>query len=230
MEHRLLYAPVFTVVEFTLHEGEEVIAQPDSMISMTSGIEVTAAIGGAPNASKKWWTGFKTMLGGESFFRAVFRSNRDEQTLILAPENYGDVKPVEVVDGHAMLLTRGAYLSHVGDCKLDAKYGGIKGWMAKTGFFLLRITGSGTLFCQTYGAVVERELAEGERFLLDNRYVVAFSDTMTFELVKSSKRLSDSLMSGEGFINRFTGPGKLIYQTRAKPRFSFIGQLLGAVT
>ncbi|MGC3969684.1 MAG: TIGR00266 family protein [Pirellulales bacterium] len=230
MEHRLLYAPVFTVVEFKLEEGEEIVAQPDSMISMTSGIEVTASIGGAHNVERKWWTGFKTMLGGESAFRAVFHANRADQTLLLAPENYGDILPVSVGDFGGLLLTRGSYLAQAGDCKVDVKYGGLKGLMAKTGVFLLHASGTGTVFCQTYGAVVERELAEGERFLIDNRYVVAFSESVKYELVKSSKKLRDAMMSGEGFLNRFTGPGRVIYQTRSKPKSGFLGQLLGAVT
>ena len=29
--------------------------------------------------------------------------------------------------------------------------------------------------------------------------------------------LKDSLFSGEGFVVRFTGPGRVLYQTRARP-------------
>ena len=51
--------------------------------------------------------------------------------------------------------------------------------------FLLQITGPGQLFCQTYGAIRERVLGEGEKFLVDNRYVVAFSSSLQYELVRS---------------------------------------------
>lgn len=229
MEYRIQFAPVFSVLEFQLNEAEEVVAQPDSMISLTPGIQITAAVGSS-NSDKKWKTGFKSLLGGESFFRAVFRAKRDGQSLMLAPENYGDVLPIEIDDTGGLLLSRGSYLAHFGNCQLDAKYGGLKGIMAKTGLFLLHISGSGTLFCQTYGAIIERKLAAEEQFLVDNRYVVAFSDTMTFEVVKSSDSVKDSLLSGEAFVNRFTGPGRLYYQTRVKPVVGFFNYLLSAMT
>lgn len=229
MEYRIQFAPVFSVLEFQLNEAEEVVAQPDSMISLTPGIQITASVG-SPDAEKKWKTGFKSLLGGESFFRAVFRAKRDGQSLTLAPDNYGDILPIEITDSHSLMLSRGSYLAHIGNCHLDAKYHGLKGVMAKTGLFLLHLSGSGTLFCQTYGAIIERTLAAGEQFLVDNRYIVAFSDTMTYEVVKSSESLSHSLMSGEAFVNRFTGPGRLYYQTRVKPSTSFLGHLFNAMT
>ena len=228
MEYRIQYAPVFTVLEFQLNEAEEVIAQPDSMVSMTPGILISAAIGDT-RSSKRLWSGFKSLLGGESFFRAVFRAKRDGQSLLLAPNNYGDIVPIAMMGDEKLFLTRGSYLAHTGDCLLEVKYGGLKGVFAKTGLFLLRVSGTGMLFCQTYGAIVERTLAEGEQFLIDNRYVVAFSETVTFQLVKASRSLRDSLMSGEGLVNRYTGPGRLYYQTRVKPSVGFLGYLLNAL-
>jgi uncharacterized protein (TIGR00266 family) len=229
MDYRIQYAPVFTVLEFQLDEAEEVVAQPSSMVSMTSGIQITATVG-EPRSGKRWWTGFKGMLGGESFFRAVFRAKRDGQSVLLAPDNYGDIISVSVAETGDLYLCRGAYLAHTGECKLDVKYGGVKGMLAKTGLFLLHVSGSGIVFCQTYGAILERTLEADDQFLIDNRYVVAFSDTVTYQLVKSSDRLRDTLMSGEGFINRFTGPGRLWYQTRTRPSAGILGHLLNAVT
>lgn len=229
MDYRIQHAPVFSVVEFQLNADEEVIAQPDSMISMTSGIQISASLG-EPRSGRRWMSGLKSMLGGESFFRAVFRAKRDGQTLLLAPDYYGDILPIPLDGTDPLFLSRGAYLAHTGACRLDLKYGGFKGMMAKTGLFLLRVSGEGLLFCQTYGAIIERTLAADEHFLIDNRYVVAFSESVTYQLVKSSDRLRDSLMSGEGFINRFKGPGRLLYQTRVKPAAGFFGQLLNAVT
>jgi uncharacterized protein (AIM24 family) len=96
----------------------------------------------------------------------------------------------------------------------------MKGWWAKTGVFFMHASGTGDLFCASHGAAVSTELADGERFVLDNRYVVAFTDTVKWELVKATQELSTSLMSGEGLVNRYTGPGTIVYQTRAQRRRS----------
>ena len=229
MEFQLHHAPVFTVLEFHLNENEEVIAQPDSMVSITPGIEIMAAVG-ETRSGRHWTSGFKSMLGGESFFPSVFRAKRDGQALTLAPENYGDILPIQLDGAVPMYLSRGSYLAHIGDCQLDARYGGAKSFLAKTGLFLLHVTGTGTVFCHSYGAVIEKTLADGEQFLIDNRYVVAFSESVKYQLVKASKSMRDSLMSGEGLVNRYTGPGRVFYQTRVKPSSGFMAYVLNATT
>ena len=80
----------------------------------------------------------------------------------------------------------------------------------------MHAVGTGTVFCQAFGALVQRDLAEGETFLVDNRFMVAFSDSIKYQLVKATESVKDTLMSGEGLINRYEGPGRLYYQTRGK--------------
>ena len=58
------------------------------------------------------------MLGGESFFRVRFRAKRDDQTLLLAPETYGEIVTLNVGEVGGMFLARGSYLAHVGECRL----------------------------------------------------------------------------------------------------------------
>jgi uncharacterized protein (AIM24 family) len=49
-------------------------------------------------------------------------------------------------------------------------------------------------------------------------------------MVKVAKSLRHSLLSGEGFVNRFTGPGTLLYQTRARPARGFMRGILDFAT
>jgi uncharacterized protein (TIGR00266 family) len=227
MEHRVKHAPVFSVLEFDLDESEVVVAQPNSMLSMTSGITISAMIG-RRGASSSWWSGTKSLLGGENFFTSEYRAKRDAQSLVLAPNTYGDVLTIPLAATGGYYLTRGSYLANVGECELKIKYSGFKGWMSKKGLFLLHVSGEGTVFCQTYGAIIERPLAEGEIFLVDNRFVVAFSDTIAYQLVKATDNVKDSILSGEGLVNRYTGPGRLYYQTRSKPGAGVFSRVLDA--
>lgn len=229
MEYLIQHAPVFTTVQFTMNADEEVIAQPDSMLSMTTGIELTGAVGKV-GAKASIWGGFKSMLGGESFFRAVYRAKRDGQMLTLAPDSYGDILilPLSGLAGYS--LTRGSFLASIGATQMQVTYGGVKGVMARTGLFLLQVSGEGTVFCQTFGAILERHLQPDEQFVIDNRYVIAFSTGMKYQMVKASRSISDSLMSGEGFVNKFTGPGTLYYQSRVKQVPGLLSYVLNAAT
>ena len=245
MHWHLEHGPTFATVRFTLDDTEHVRAQPNAMLSMTTGVGITIEAGGL-SGKRGVLAGFKSMLSGEKFFTNLYTADRDGQTLILAPEDLGDVieltlghgepnagppaahgdgaaEPVPDFDsdpgpgpGPGYYLTRGAYLASTPGAKVRVSYGGLKGVMAQKGLFLMRATGDGTVFCGTRGAVVQRTLADGERIVIDNRYVVAFEDTIQFELVKATKGLKDAYFSGEGLVNRYTGPGTLYFQTRGK--------------
>ena len=161
-------------------------------------------------------------------FTAEFLAKRDDQVLTLAPSVQGDILCLPLSEKSGIYITRGGYLANIGDCNLEIKYGGMKGVMSKKGLFLLHASGNGTVFCQTYGAIIEKDLVEGEKFFLDNRFAVAFSDTVQYQLVKATDSVRDSIMSGEGLINRYTGPGKLYYQTRGKAPINFLSYLFSS--
>jgi len=227
MEYSVLHGPVFSVLEIHMDQGELVMTQPDCMLSMTSGLQLSATVGrrdqGKPGNA--WLSGAKSLLGGESMFTAEFFAKKDGQVLTLAPSVQGDILCIQLDEKSGVYLTRGGYLANIGDCNLQIKYGGVKGLMSKKGLFLLHAIGTGTVFCQTYGAILEKELAEDEHFFLDNRYAVAFSETVKYQLVKATGTVRESIMSGEGLIIRYTGPGKVYYQTRAKAPINFLSYL-----
>ena len=244
MNWDIRHGPTFAVVHLTLDQGERVRAQPNAMLSMSTGVEITIEAGGL-SGKRGVLAGFKSMLSGEKYFTNVYSSTRDDQTLILAPPDLGDVMELtlttdadaetdatQAVDPNpesptpnpangsngrnGYYLTRGAYLASTEGAHVKVHYGGLKGVMAQKGLFLMHATGNGTVFCATRGALVKQTLAQGERIVVDNRYVVAFEDTIGFELVKATKGLKDAYFSGEGLVNRYTGPGTLYYQTRGK--------------
>ena len=239
MEYHVNHAPVFSTLELSLSQDESVVAQPNSMLTMSAGIGITAHVGrqettgnaGDPITTTKkhsWFSGVKNMLSGESFFTAEFRAKSDGQTVVLAPESYGDIITLELNEGAGFYLTRGSYLANTGATNVRIKYGGIKGLMSKKGLFLMQVTGAGNVFCQSFGAVIHRELEADETLLVDNRFMVAFSDTVTYQLIKATDSLQDSLMSGEGLVNRYTGPGHVYFQTRGKPTGGMISALIDA--
>ncbi len=255
MNWDIRHGPTFAVVHLTLDQGERVRAQPNAMLSMSTGVEITIEAGGL-SGKRGVLAGFKSMLSGEKYFTNVYSSTRDDQTLILAPPDLGDVmeltlttdaaadsktdsetdtnanteisqavdpnpesptpNPAAPKGSNGYYLTRGAYLASTEGAHVKVHYGGLKGVMAQKGLFLMHATGNGTVFCATRGALVKQTLAQGERIVVDNRYVVAFEDTIGFELVKATKGLKDAYFSGEGLVNRYTGPGTLYYQTRGK--------------
>lgn len=216
MKHQILHSPSFSVLELTLDEGEQVRAQPDSMLSMTTGVRIAGRVGGTMGGGVK--SGVKSVLSGEDFFTAIFTAKRPGERLVLAPAAIGEILSLEVGPGREYIVSRGAFLACEDSVVVELKYGGLKGVLSKKGLFFMKVSGRGHVFLSSFGAVIEQPLAEEEQFVVDNRYVIAFRDTVSFELVKATEDFASSIMSGEGFVNRYRGPGEVYYQTRAKQR------------
>ena len=228
MRYAIEHGPAFATLDLFLDEGESIHAEPDAMLSMSSGIEISAKIAG--NADGGLLRGVKSMIAGERFFSAIFTAQDDAQELTLAPAAVGEIVALELGETGDS-IAGGAYLASAPEVRVELVYGGIKGWLAKKGFFLVHVSGAGLVFLAGHGAIRRRRLAADETFIIDNSFLVAFEDTVTYELVTAGQNLRATVMSGEGLINRYTGPGELIYQTRGAGRgASALSAVVNAVT
>jgi uncharacterized protein (AIM24 family) len=55
---------------------------------------------------------------------------------------------------------------------------------------------------------------------MDNGYLVAWEGHMNYTISKASSSIISSLLSGEGFVCTFTGPGRIYAQTRSLNAFA----------
>lgn len=175
MRYALAHQPAYCTLDAVLDAGEELVVQPGAMIAMDTGFDLITSAGGALTPSRGRGGVMRSMLAGESLFRVVYKARRDGMRLSLAPSHPGDIVALELAEGEEMMLARGAWLASAPSVQIDVQFGGVKGWMNRTGLFLMRARGPGPVFCTCYGAAVRQTLAEGERFLVDNRTIVAFS-------------------------------------------------------
>ena len=80
------------------------------------------------------------------------------------------------------------------------------------GFILQKFTGNGMVFLEIDGEVIEKDLAPGEKILVDPGHIAAMEESIEFDIerVKGAK----NILFGEGlFFSRLTGPGKVWIQT-----------------
>ena len=94
---------------------------------------------------------------------------------------------------------------------LKLKFGGLKTLLGGEGLFLLRASGTGNLFINAYGGIRELDLAGP--FIVDTGHIVAFEESLSFN-VKKVGGWKSTLLSGEGLVCEFNGKGKLWIQTR----------------
>ena len=211
MEHDVLYRPSYSLLKIKLRQGEAVSAEAGAMVSMSSSIEIkTAAKGGIFGALKR------SVLGGESFFVNTFMA-ADSGEVTFAPTLPGDIHALELT-GQSFYAQSGAYIASSPDIQVDTKWGGAKTFFSREGLFLLKMTGTGSVFLSSYGAIHEIDLEAGQKYIVDTGHMVAFAEGVGYS-VKRVGGLKSTLFSGEGLVCELTGPGKIFIQTRSADAF-----------
>ena len=122
-----------------------------------------------------------------------------------------------------MMVQSGSWLASETGVEVDTKWGGAKTFFSGEGLFLLRCTGAGDMLVSSYGAIEQRQLGAGEVLKIDTGHIVAFTEGIGYEVNKVGGWKS-TLLSGEGLVATFTGPGNLWIQTRSPA--DFIGWLI----
>lgn len=211
MEHNVLYGPAYSLLKITLARGESVCAEAGAMVSMSSTIEMqTAARGGLFGALKR------SMLGGESFFINTFAA-RDAGEVTFAPTLPGDICAIQLA-GQTIFAQSSAYIAATEGIAVNTQWGGAKTFFSREGLFLLRVSGTGTVWLSSYGAIHEVPLAHGQTYTVDSGHMVAFDESVHYA-VRTVGGLKSTLFSGEGLVCDLTGPGKILIQTRSADAF-----------
>jgi uncharacterized protein (TIGR00266 family) len=217
MDYKIEHSPVFTILRINMKQGEQFRAEAGAMVSMSPTLKLEAK-----TAGKGLMGTFKAAVGGESIFATLFTAETGDGELVLAPSVLGDILEMDM-SGNTIYAEGGAYLAGSPGLELSTK-GSFKAMISGEGLFLQRITGTGIVFLNSFGAVFEKTLAPGEVYIVDTNHIVAFEETIQYKIKKASKGIFSSLASGEGLVCEYTGPGKMWVQTRA---LSALAQAIG---
>ncbi len=212
MQSRIELNPEYALLEVALNPGEKVVSESGAMVGMDSSLKLTAQSRGGilKGLARK-------MLGGESFFQSTFEAESAPGRVYLAPGSPGDIFEVTLPAGRSLMLQSSAYLASTPDVSLDTKWGGAKGFFSGAGLFLLRATGPGKVWFNSFGAMAT-EAVTGS-FVVDTGHIVGFEETLNYSISKVGG-LKGLLFSGEGLIARFTGTGTVYIQTRNPASFA----------
>jgi len=211
MEHEVLYRPSYSLLKVTFSPGESLVAESGAMVSMSDGVEIeTSMRGGMLGALKR------KVLGGESMFMNTFTAAEGGE-MTLAPSMPGDVAAV-AMEGRTLFAQSGAYLASSPEIEVDTKWGGAKTFFSREGLFLLKLSGVGTLYLSSYGAIHDIELAAGQKYIVDTGHMVSFDEGVEYK-VKRVGGLKSTLLSGEGLVCELTGPGRISIQSRSLDSF-----------
>ena len=199
--------PAFAYINVDLNPGETVVAESDAMSSMAADLDMDAKFNGG------FFSGIlKKFFGGESLFVNHFTNKTsDVRRVTLVQATPGNIREVQL-GGETICLQPGAYVASTPELKLKARWAGFKSWFSGEGLFKLTVSGTGTLWYGAYGELLEKQV-NGE-YIVDTAHLVAYEPHMKLK-IQLAGGLFSSLFSGEGFVTRIEGQGKITIQTRS---------------
>ncbi len=202
------------IVRIQLRTGQEIFAEAGKMVYKTTSVEWKTAMTGK-GLGQKLFGALKRKLAGESLFMTHFKAPGGEGEVGLAGDFPGRIQAFDLAAGKSILVQRDGFIAAEISVKLDIaftkKLGA--GFFGGEGFILEKLTGPGMAFIHGGGDFVEFDLGPGETIQVDTGCVVAFDETVHYD-VQFAGGIKTGLFGGEGlFLATLQGPGKAVIQT-----------------
>ncbi|MBI4817944.1 MAG: TIGR00266 family protein [Deltaproteobacteria bacterium] len=202
--------PDFAIVQVKLEAGQQVLSEPSVMMSMDPSIELKAGFKGGLGKT------LGRALGGESLIVSTYTA-RAPGEVVFAAGPIGDISHYPL-RGNTILLQRGAFVACSPGVQVTGSWQGAKGFFSGEGLVLLKASGQGDLFFNSFGAILQIDVS-GE-YYVDTGFIVAFEDTLNYSVtvlpgMSTKGKVKSFFFGGEGLVTKFSGQGKVWVQTRA---------------
>jgi uncharacterized protein (TIGR00266 family) len=195
-------APDYAFLEVKLPQDISVKVEASSMATLDTNIEMKTKFKG----------GLSRFLSGESIFINEFTAKNGSGKIGIAPSTPGDIRHLYLDGSQVVYLQNSGYLASSSGVVVESKFQGLmKGFFSGEGLFLVKCSGIGDLFFNSYGAIIEMNVADG--YIVDTGNIVAFTDGLQYDITTIGGYRS-LFLSGEGLVAKFRGVGKLWLQTK----------------
>lgn len=207
MQYQIL-KELMAILEIQMNSGEKITAESGAMVYTKGDIEIKTRTreGGFFKKIKV------TALGGESFFVNDYVAHGNCSIGLTGPP-IGDIVRVEVKPENGFIVQSGSYVASTPGVLLDTQWQGFTKGLFGSEFFMLKATGQGDMFLNAYGGIIHKQLAAGEKMMIDNYHLVALSDQATYRVTKVGG-MKTTILGGEGLATEVMGPGSIYFQTK----------------
>ncbi|MEG2519802.1 MAG: TIGR00266 family protein [Christensenellaceae bacterium] len=199
---------MFPCLKVTLDRDEQMFTQSGAMAWMQRDIEMSTDMKGG------FMKGIARMFSGNSLFMVTFTAHKDQVEMGFCTTFVGTILPHEF-HGETLIVQKSGFLCAQPTITVETTFTKkvSAGLFGGEGFILQKVSGEGMCFLEGSGRVVQRVLKDGEELLVDTGNLLAFEESVAYE-VETMKGLKNIFFGGEGlFITRLRGPGKVYMQT-----------------
>lgn len=209
IDYTIEHSPSYASLRLDLKANETVFVESGAMAAMDSCIKMKSKVQGG------LMKGIGRMLGGESLFISEFTAQGKSGQLFISPGVPGDIQHY-YLNGNSLMVQSSGFVASSPTVTIDTNFQGFKGFFSGESLFLIKASGNGDFWFSSYGAIVEIPV-DGD-YIVDTGYIVAFEDTLNYNVEMmvglSFKSLKTGILGGEGLVCRFQGQGRLWVQSR----------------
>jgi uncharacterized protein (TIGR00266 family) len=215
VKFEIKYKPSYAMLVTQLNQGETITAESGAMTYMDSTIEVHTH---KREKSLLSSLGF-SIIGGQSFWVNDYTATKGPGNAAFVAAPVGDIEQLTIAPNKGYIIQKSAFIASTLGVTLDIKWEGFTKGLFGHGLFMIKATGDGSLFINTFGAIDVHTLQTGQTLIVDNFHLVGFSDTCSYKVTKFGG-LKETLLSGEGLVTQITGPGNVYIQTKNLEEFT----------
>lgn len=200
-EYTMQCKPDYGFVTIKMPQGKKLKVEAAAMATMDTNIEMKTKFKG----------GLSRFLTGESLFINEFSAENGVGEIQIAPACPGDVEHV-FLNNNTIYLQNTAFLASSYTVNVESKFQGLtRGFFSGESFFLIKCSGVGDLWFNSFGGIIEIDVNDG--YIVDTGHIVAFTEGLEYSISRIGGYKS-LFFSGEGLVCRFKGQGKVWIQTR----------------
>ena len=214
LEFEIKYRPSYSMLVVHLKPNQSITAESGAMTYMSPNIQVQTRM---REKSLLGTIGLK-ILGRQSLFVNDYAATGGLGEVAFVSAPVGDIDVLEVTPAKGYIIQKAAYIASTSGVDLDVQWQGFTKGLFGQGLFMIKVTGQGQLFINTFGALDRHSLELGEKLTVDNFHLVAFSDTCQYKVMKFGG-LKETILGGEGLVTEITGPGEVLIQTKNLKEF-----------
>ncbi len=215
MKTQVKYSPSYSMLVVSLETGEQITGEAGAMSYMSPTLEIRTR----KREQSLLGTLATTLIGGQSFFVNDFVASGGAGEIGLVAAPIGDIQQMPIAPGRGYIIQKSSYIASSQQVDLDVKWEGFTKGLFGQGLFMIKVTGQGDLWINTFGAIDKHTLTAGDELIVDNFHLVAFSDSCQYSVQKVGG-WKETFFSGEGLVTRIRGPGDIFLQTKNLREFT----------
>ncbi|MCH4038426.1 MAG: TIGR00266 family protein [Eubacteriales bacterium] len=196
-----------------LGNGETAKIENGAMVYMQG-----VTLEGKLNSGKKGLGGLlgaigRSLTSGESMFITQVVGQASDGVVAIAPALPGKIMKL-AVGAQQYRLNDGAFFAcdSTVNYKMQRQNVSQAVFGGSGGLFVMETEGQGDLLISSFGDLIEVECTPAKPVTIDNEHVVAWDANLSYSIEVASGAFG--VTTGEGLVNKFTGSGKILIQTR----------------